>query len=86
MQPLPLDNNTPPISQCPTCEWYVYQAAINNGSEEEPDWGYVLVEVTPVSAGQGSLTLRRDIYHEGYPVAEVDDAQGTAKQHPHQEF
>lgn len=90
-QPLPTDNNTPPLSQCPTCDSYVYQCVVNNGAEDNPHFGYVLVEVTPVPVGEGPYVLSREKYAtaEGgdteYPVVDRSTS-GTCVPHKHQEF
>lgn len=85
-QPLAVDTSTPALSQCLVCGANVYQATINRGTDEEPDWEFVLVEVTPVRAGQGSLTLDfgawADTYE--YPRATLNAENGTIVEHQHQ--
>lgn len=81
-QPLAVNEDTPAISQCPECGANVYQAKINRDSV----WEYILVEVTPVPPGQGSLALDFGDFEDtyDYPVAVEDADTGTIVEHPHQ--
>ena len=87
MNNLAVDDNTPGLSICPTCESNVYLCATLNPSDGK--WSIVPIEVTPVPKGQGSFDITFEMRHSvlgdgvgDFPVAMHVPGDGSFNPHP----